>query len=61
MEFFGNTWKAWGQAVATMDDIADDSFVYRAGERITGAMKVANGETVLKVTHLEALRRRSRN
>ncbi len=55
MESFGNTWKAWGQAVATMDDIADDLFVYRAGERITGAMKVANGETVLKVTHLEAL------
>jgi RHS repeat-associated protein len=55
MESFGSTWRAWGQAAVAMDDVADDLFVYRAGDRITGAMKVANGEAVLKVTHLEAL------
>jgi RHS repeat-associated protein len=57
LESFGHTWKAWGQAASRSEGLANDLFLHRVGDKVTGAMKVASrsNSNALEITHLEGL------
>lgn len=56
---FGATWNAWGQAALTDASQAQDFFVYRSGDRISGAMKVVDHADSLFISQFESLGGRS--
>jgi hypothetical protein len=54
---FGDTWMAWSQAASQSRDLANNLFIHRTGDKITGMMKVVEraSSRALEIYHLEGL------
>jgi RHS repeat-associated protein len=57
LQSFGQTWKMWAQMASQSESIANDLFVYRVGDKVMGAMKIASrvNSKAVEVVHIEGL------